>query len=29
MTIVKNAGLTPDQVEAISGRTARKLFRIE
>ena len=28
MTIVKNAGLTPDQVEAINGGTAQKLFRI-
>ncbi len=29
MTIVKNAGLKPDQVEAISGGTAAKLFRIQ
>jgi aminocarboxymuconate-semialdehyde decarboxylase len=29
MTIVKNAGLKPDQVEAINGRTAQKLFRIQ
>jgi aminocarboxymuconate-semialdehyde decarboxylase len=28
MTIVKNAGLKPDQIEAISGGTAKKLFRI-
>jgi aminocarboxymuconate-semialdehyde decarboxylase len=28
MTIVKNAGLTPEQVEAINGGTAQKLFRI-
>ena len=29
MTIVKNAGLKPDQIEAISGGTAAKLFRIQ
>src|SRR3954454_22729773 len=29
MTIVKNAGLKPDQVAAISGGTAQKLFRIQ
>ena len=29
MTIVKNAGLQPDQIAAISGGTARKLFRIQ
>jgi len=28
MTIVKNAGLKPEQVTAISGGTAQKLFRI-
>lgn len=28
MTIVKNAGLKPEQVEAINGGTAQKLFRI-
>jgi len=28
MTIVNNAGLKPDQVVAISGGTAAKLFRI-
>ena len=28
MTIVKNAGLKPDQVAAINGGTAQKLFRI-
>ena len=28
MTIVTNAGLKPDQVAAISGGTAQKLFRI-
>ena len=28
MAIVKNAGLKPDQVEAISGKTAMKIFRI-
>ncbi len=28
MKIVKNAGLKPDQVEAINGGTAQKLFRI-
>ena len=27
--IVKNAGLKPDQVEAINGGTAQKLFRID
>jgi len=29
MTIVKNAGLKPDEVTAISGGTAAKLFRID
>ena len=29
MTIVRNAGLKPDQVEAINGGTAKKLFRIQ
>ncbi|CAM9892849.1 unnamed protein product [Phaeothamnion confervicola] len=29
MTIIKNAGLKPDQVEAISGGTAKRLFRID
>ena len=29
MTIVKNAGLKPEEVEAISGETAQKLFRID
>jgi len=29
MTIVKNAGLKPDQVAAINGGTAAKLFRIQ
>ena len=29
MTIVKNTGLKPDQVEAINGGTAQKLFRID
>ena len=29
MTIVKNAGLKPDQVAAINGGTAQKLFRIQ
>ena len=28
MTIVNNAGLKPEQVAAISGGTAEKLFRI-
>jgi aminocarboxymuconate-semialdehyde decarboxylase len=29
MSIVRNAGLKPDQVQAISGGTAQKLFRIQ
>ena len=29
MTIVNNAGLKPEQVAAISGGTAAKLFRIQ
>ena len=29
MTIVNNAGLKPEQVTAISGGTAAKLFRIQ
>jgi aminocarboxymuconate-semialdehyde decarboxylase len=29
MTIVKSSGLKPDQVEAIGGSTAQKLFRIQ
>jgi hypothetical protein len=29
MTIVNNAGLEPGQIEAISGGTAAKLFRIQ
>ena len=29
MTIVRNAGLKPEQIEAINGGTAQKLFRIQ